>query len=103
MKYRIYKCCMTFFCAVGIVKGIVNICGPIVKGREKKSQLRSANRVGNAAVMKFFTFRLVLEAGLCLLYRANRTQNIGIVLFRAIRPESIVLALKGNIIAVTAQ
>ena len=87
---------------VGIVQRIVDIGGPIVKGREQKAQHRGGHRLIHGSIVEEFLLRHIVEIGLGLLHRADSADEIGIHLLRLVGIRNVVLSLKGHIIAVAA-
>ena len=96
------ECLMADLGIMGVKQRIVDIGGPVIKGREQKAHLRGGNHMGGAAVVELLILCDVMQIGFRLLHRADRAQKVCIDLFGSILQGRIILALEGYIIAVTS-
>ena len=91
------------FDVVGVVQSVINIGGPVVKGREQEAQNGGGHRLIHGAVVEELFLGNIVQIGLGLLHGANGANEVGIHLLGFIGIGQIILSLKGHIIAVTAQ
>ena len=88
---------------VGVVQGVVNIGGAVIKGREQEAQRRGGNKLIHSPVVEGLFLRDVVQPALGLLHRADGAQDVGIGLVGVVLLKGIVPGLKGHVIGVIAQ
>lgn len=102
MEDRIDKLLVDLAGLSGVKESVVDICCPVIKGREQKAKLRRSDSLSGSTV-KFIVPREISQLYLALLDGAHHTDDVGEHLIRGIRLQGIILAPMGDIVAVTGQ
>ena len=102
VKYRFNEGILPHLHIVGIVQGIVDIGGAVVKGREQEAQHGSRYHLVHGTIVEDLFLRHIMQIGFGLLHRADGADQIGVGFVAVVTLAEIILALKGNVIAVTA-
>ena len=87
---------------MGVVEGVIEVRGTVVKGREQEAQLRGADRLVHGAVPEAFFLRHIVQGGFCLLHRADSADEEAVGLVGVVLSKGTILTLKGHIVAVAA-
>ena len=101
MEYCVDKLLMQFSRFAGIKQRIVDVGAAVIKGREQKAQLRRDDSL-TGGTMKLIVSGEIAQFCFSRFNRADRTQNIGKDLIRALGSQGVVIST-GYIIAVVCQ